>query len=247
MKKRENKNKRKPLLLSESQLQMAGITNIDALKERYYERDLDEPGALEEESELEEPELDDDEEDLGMGDELPGGEDDVDDYEDNLGGDVDVGSVDVPEEEVKKIVDALADALSSVTGVDVDVEAGEGGEEMDAEEAPVEEPSMEEPELDVGGEEPEEEMPMEEHAEYEGGVPPDGGQALHSKGGNTEDAWKGNKNGGDKLKNAPDSKKHIQQMEEQKLEEMTNALAESVYNKVLSRLKEAKTKKSQSK
>lgn len=238
----KNKGKKKTGLLNEQWLKLAGVPNISNLKERYYDRDLDDPSALEE-NEEQVNDVDDleDEEDLGMGDELEGG-DEINDYEANLGGDVDVGGeeVDVPEAEVAKIVDALANALSSVTGVDVDVEAS-----GDAEEMPAEEPEMpaEEPELDVGGEEDEEELPMEEHAEYEGGVPPDGRQALHNKGGNTEDAWKGNSNGGDNLKNAPDSKKHIQQMEEEKVEEMTNALVEVVYKRVVSRLqKNSKTK-----
>lgn len=247
----KNKGKKKTGLLNEQWLKLAGIPNISNLKERYYDRDLDEPSALEENeeemTEEQDNEVDDleDEEDLGMGDELEGG-DEVDDYEANLGGDVDVGGeeVDVPEAEVAKIVDAIANALSSVTGVDVDVEAGEGEEEMPAEEP---EMSAEEPELDVGGEESEEEPPMEEHAEYEGGVPPDGGQALHSKGGNSEDAWKGNNNGGDNLKNAPDSKKHIQQMEEQKVEEMTDALVEVVYKRVVSRLQETAKQKKEAK
>jgi len=84
---------------------------------------------------------------MGMGDEMPAPEGEM------AGGEM-------GESQVETLVSAIADAIQSVTGVEVDVEGGEGGEEMPAGD------EMPEPDMagDEGGEAmpPAEEMPPEE-------------------------------------------------------------------------------------
>jgi len=75
------------------------------------------------------------------------------------------------EPEVEQLVSAIADAIESVTGVAVDVEGGEGGEEM-----PAGDEEMPGPDMDMGGAE---EMPPAEEAPEEEVM-----EGMETKGGN---------------------------------------------------------------
>jgi len=103
----------------------------------------------------------------------------MDDAPDDMGGDM-------GEPEVEKLVSAIADAIQNVTGVAVDVEGGEGGEEMPAGDDMDMEMDMGEP--DMGGDEPEMDMGDDDAANrgmYEGqGHMAPGGTDLSTQGGN---------------------------------------------------------------
>jgi hypothetical protein len=98
--------------------------------------------------------------------EMPGEEPEMPPVEDEMPMDAEPGMEEGPmgnfsEEDVAQIVDAIADAVSQVTGVDVEGPGADAemGEEMPGEELPAEEPEMEM--------EPEEGMPPEEEEEEE--------------------------------------------------------------------------------
>jgi len=74
---------------------------------------------------------------------------------------LDAGPV-ADEEVVKDLVDAIADAITAETGIDVSVTGEEGGDELPMEEPPLGEPEGELP-LDLG----DEEVPMQESASDE--------------------------------------------------------------------------------
>lgn len=235
---KKNKN-----LLSESVVkgwgQIAGISDkqVKFLQERYEESENGklEPGRMDSFMEAEEPE----ELDLGMDDEMGGDMDMGSELPDDMGMEGGMESeVNVSEEDVLKIVQSVADAISKVTNVDVDVEGGASGmgEEPEMEMEPEMEPSSELPTEEPSLDEPEEELA--ENAEYDGGKAPESG-SLATKGGNKQDAFKGNDNGGAKLKTEGEDPL----AEEETMEEMTNALTEMVYKKLMKKLQEAKKAK----
>ena len=233
------KDNKSPKPLNESVVKswgkIAGIQEVQAnfLNERYYERDMDQPGMVEEAEEEEmalEPEVGDEidmgSDEVSVGDEMPADEMSAEES----------GSVDMPEADVAKIVDAVAQAIEQITNVDVDVEAD----------------VAEEPEMDVSAEMPAE-MPEDEPEEdLMEGEALEEAESLANKGGNSEDPFKGNDNGGAQLKKEGAELEEAESLEEEadkdkddkkELDEMTDALTEMVLKKIVKRFNEIKKSK----
>jgi len=158
-------SKKKTILEESTIRRFMKLADLVPLGENYFSREED---IFEEEED--EVAFDAEAEEEPMGDEMP----EEEPMGDEMAAEEPVESAagEVSEEAVKEIVDAIASAVSEVTGVSVEAVGGE--EEME----PVEEPEMEEPADELGGEESfdaeeaEEEAPAMRDA-YEESVDPE--------------------------------------------------------------------------
>ena len=150
-------SKRKNLLNERTVRRFMKLANVEPLAEGFF--DSDELTEEEEEEVGSEPDLGD----LGDLEGEEGGEEEVPEL-----GDEELGlEGGVDEDSVRGLVDAIADAISDETGIEVNVD-GAGGEEAPPEEGEPE-LDLEEPSPEEGGEEAPEALPEEGGEEVPGG------------------------------------------------------------------------------